>query len=72
MQSFSPFEVLAYFDPGSGSLLVQVLVGGAAGFIVFAKFVWDRASNLLRGSKPREKHPVDKLMAGTGSTSSRV
>jgi hypothetical protein len=32
--------VLAYFDPGSGSLLVQALVGGGAGLLVFAKYLW--------------------------------
>lgn len=33
--------MLAYFDPGSGSMLVQVLVGGAAGLAVFARYLWD-------------------------------
>jgi hypothetical protein len=72
MQSFTPFDLLAYFDPGSGSLLVQALVGGAAGLFVFAKYVWDWASNLLRGSKPPHKNPAEKVMAGAGSQASRV
>jgi hypothetical protein len=72
MNSFSAFDVLAYFDPGSGSLLVQALVGGAAGMFVFAKYVWDRGSNLLRGSKPPHKNPAEKMLAGTGSQASRV
>lgn len=74
MPSLSPFDVLAYFDPGSGSLLVQALVGGAAGLFVFAKYVWDWAFNLLRGSKPRDKNPADKIkmMAGAGSQAGRV
>jgi hypothetical protein len=33
--------VIGYFDPGSGSLLVQVIAGGAAGLLVFAKYLWD-------------------------------
>ena len=33
--------ILAYFDPGSGSLLVQALAGGTAGLLVFGKYVWD-------------------------------
>jgi hypothetical protein len=33
--------ILAYFDPGSGSLLVQALAGGAAGLLVFGKYLWD-------------------------------
>jgi len=35
--------LLAYFDPGSGSLLMQVLVGGGAGLIVLAKYLWNSA-----------------------------
>jgi hypothetical protein len=48
MQIFGSFDVLAYFDPGSGSLLVQALVGGTAGLLVFAKYIWDWALNSLR------------------------
>ncbi|MBS0263149.1 MAG: hypothetical protein JSS02_14490 [Planctomycetes bacterium] len=33
--------LLAYFDPGAGSLLVQALAGGAAGLLVFGKYLWD-------------------------------
>lgn len=33
--------ILAYFDPGSGSLLLQALVGGTAGLFVFGKYLWD-------------------------------
>jgi hypothetical protein len=33
--------LLGYFDPGAGSLLLQALVGGAAGLMVFARFLWD-------------------------------
>jgi len=32
--------VLAYFDPGSGSLVLQSLVGGMAGLMVFGKYLW--------------------------------
>lgn len=34
---------LAYFDPGPGSLVMQVLVGGTAGLIVFGKYLWNSA-----------------------------
>jgi hypothetical protein len=40
--------ILAYFDPGSGSLLVQALAGGTAGLLVFGKYVWDAVSAKLR------------------------
>jgi len=35
-------ELLAYFDPGSGSLIAQVIVGGGAGLLVLVRYVWDR------------------------------
>jgi len=41
--------LLAYFDPGSGSLLLQVLVGGSAGLVVFAKYLWESAPSFWRG-----------------------
>lgn len=47
--------MLAYFDPGSGSMLVQVLVGGVAGLAVFARYLWDHfgVSALLRRRKSK-------------------
>ena len=44
--------LLAYFDPGPGSLLMQALLGGAAGFLVLARYLWDRAPGLFRRRKP--------------------
>jgi hypothetical protein len=48
--------ILAYFDPGPGSLLVQAIVGGLAGLAVFGKYLWnsfaDRLRNLNRGIVP--------------------
>jgi hypothetical protein len=35
--------LLAYFDPGSGSLLLQTILGGSAGLFVFVKYLWDSA-----------------------------
>jgi hypothetical protein len=40
--------VFAYLDPGSGSMLVQLLVGGIAGVAVTAKLYWRRILRLLR------------------------
>lgn len=49
--------ILAYFDPGSGSLVVQALVGGAAGLFVFARYLWDSAPAFFRARKAREVRP---------------
>jgi hypothetical protein len=41
-------DVLAYLDPGTGSMLVQLVVGGAAAVAVAAKLYWRRLMSLLR------------------------
>lgn len=40
--------MFAYLDPGSGSMLVQLLVGGVAAVAVSAKLYWHRILTLLR------------------------
>ena len=42
--------ILAYFDPGPGSLLVQAIVGGTAGLLVFGRYLWNSASARFHGS----------------------
>ncbi len=32
--------VLAYLDPGTGSMLLQAIVGGSAGLVVFVRHLW--------------------------------
>jgi hypothetical protein len=46
--------VFAYLDPGSGSMLVQLLVGGIAGVAVTAKLYWRR---ILRFFRIRKEEP---------------
>jgi hypothetical protein len=38
----SEVPVEAYLDPGAGSLLVQLALGGVAAGAVFAKLLWHR------------------------------
>ena len=37
------FVVMAYFDPGAGSMLLQAVVGGTAGLVVLARYLWELA-----------------------------
>jgi hypothetical protein len=37
----------AYIDPGSGSMLLQLLLGGVAGLLVLAKLYWQRLLRLF-------------------------
>lgn len=39
--------VFAYLDPGSGSMLVQLLVGGVAAAVVALKLYWYKLLRLL-------------------------
>ena len=34
------FTLLAYFDPSTGSLLLQALVGGFGGLVVLGRYTW--------------------------------
>jgi hypothetical protein len=47
-------SILAYLDPGSGSMLVQLLVGGVAAAVVALKLYWYRLLRLLRIRKPEQ------------------
>jgi hypothetical protein len=40
--------LVAYLDPGSGSLLLQALVGGVASAAVVAKLYWRRVKRFFR------------------------
>ena len=44
----------AYIDPGSGSLVLQALVGGMAAVGVVAKLYWRRLRGFFTRSRPGE------------------
>ena len=37
----------AYIDPGSGGMMMQLLLGGAAGVVVLARLYWRRFLNAV-------------------------
>lgn len=37
-----PQDALAYVDPGSGSILLQLILGGVAGALVVVKMYWQK------------------------------
>ena len=43
----------AYLDPGSGSMFLQVLLGGVAGIAVIVKLYWRRLLTFF-GIRPRD------------------
>ncbi len=49
---------LAYLDPGTGSMLLQLLLGGIAGAVVILKLYWRRFVGLFRGpAREESEHP---------------
>jgi hypothetical protein len=50
-------RVDAYLDPGSGSMLIQLLLGGVAGAAVIMKLGWARFKDMFRSSSPKEREP---------------
>ena len=48
----------AYLDPGTGSMLLQVLLGGFAAVGVIAKLYWHRLASLF-GSKNAGPPPTE-------------
>jgi hypothetical protein len=47
-------DFLAYLDPGSGSLILQALVGGVAAAGVTARLYWRRIVRVFRKSDARD------------------
>jgi hypothetical protein len=56
--------LLAYLDPGSGSMILQILAGGAAAAAVTAKLYWRRLLSFLR---IRKEEPDAEAARGTDS-----
>ena len=51
----STIPAYAYLDPGSGSMLLQLLLGGGAALVVILKLYWNRFASLFRiGEKKRK------------------
>jgi hypothetical protein len=47
--------LLSYLDPGSGSMILQMLAGGTAAVAVTAKLYWRRVLKFLRIRKEDEQ-----------------
>jgi hypothetical protein len=42
----------AYLDPGSGSLIVQIIIGGILAALVAIRLYWSRIVGFVTGKKP--------------------
>ncbi|MFQ5953484.1 MAG: hypothetical protein ACE5JZ_00295 [Kiloniellales bacterium] len=52
-----PSEAWAYLDPGTGGMLLQLLLGGVAGALVVIKLYWSRlrevTARIMRGHQDK-------------------
>ena len=53
-------DLLAYLDPGSGSMILQILAGGLAAVAVTARLYWDRILKFLKIRKPEDETVTQK------------
>ena len=56
--------VLAYLDPGSGSMILQIIAGGLAAVAVTAKLYWNRLLRFLHIKKDEPEAPEAEPVSG--------
>ncbi|HEX7124537.1 MAG TPA: hypothetical protein VF406_02025 [Thermodesulfobacteriota bacterium] len=47
----------AYLDPGSGSMLLQLILGGVAGLVVLVKLYWQKLKALVGLGRTEKGRP---------------
>jgi hypothetical protein len=55
----APLPAHAYIDPNSGSLMLQAILGGAAGLAVFVRLYWHKLVRMIRLRKSNRVEPSD-------------
>jgi hypothetical protein len=65
-------RVLAYLDPGSGSMILQILAGGVAAVAVTAKLYWNKVLRFLRIKKDEPEIAPAVAKTDSGGTSDTV
>ena len=59
--------VFAYLDPGSGSMILQIIAGGVAAVAVTAKLYWNRLLRFLHIKKDEPDTPDSPAARSTDS-----
>jgi hypothetical protein len=57
--------LFAYLDPGSGSMILQIIAGGLAAVAVTAKLYWNRILRFLRIRKDEPEVSEPDTTRGT-------
>ena len=60
---------MAYVDPGSGSLIIQMLIAASVGAVFYFRQVRDKIKSILFGDKKAEAKPDASDDGNTQSTS---
>jgi len=55
-----PLNAFAYLDPGSGSMLLQLILGGFAGLVIVFKLYWQSFLSFFKGKKSTDSVSTDK------------
>lgn len=55
-----PGEAQAYIDPGTGGMLLQLMLGGFVGLLIILKLYWQRLKALFSRRKPVPTRPTTK------------
>lgn len=55
-------QILAYIDPGTGSIIIQAIIGTLVGVAIAAKLFWHRILKFLgiRKGKTPDNTPLDQ------------
>jgi len=61
--------LIGYLDPGTGSVILQALIGGVAGLAVTAKLWWHRVTGIFRRDS-RAESPAEPEGPPSGSSGS--
>ena len=60
-----PTEELAYLDPGSGSFLIQLLIGVLLGSMVFLRKYWSQLRDFLSRISGKSPSPAKGTQEGS-------
>ena len=55
----STSSAFAYLDPGTGAMILQVLLGGVAGMALVGKLYWHKLTGLFRARTAADVRPAE-------------
>ncbi|NLF22099.1 MAG: hypothetical protein GX590_02975 [Lentisphaerae bacterium] len=50
----------AYLDPGTGSIIIQAVVGGVLGGMLVIKLFWKKIVSFFKGGNAKSEAPSDQ------------